>query len=149
MLNFQGVAAKARAEVQSREEVKAAGGEARVTWVGETHEIHRLLGAADVVLLPSKSLYAKMDYPLVLLEAMSLGVPVVVTEGTPAEELEVHGVEVVSFDSESMLAAVNGLVGSAETRRVAAEAGRVAVASRFSREALSAAYEDLYDDLLG
>jgi len=136
-------------EKRLREVVKAAGSEGRVTWVGETHEIHRLLGAADVVLLPSQSLYAKMDYPLVLLEAMSLGVPVLVTEGTPAEELVDHGVGVVPFDSDALLGGLGPLLDSDEARVAAGEAGRAAVASRFSREALSAAYEELYDDLLG
>ena len=65
--------------------------QSRVTWVGETEHILPLLGAADVVALPSDDLYAKMDYPLALLEAMSMSVPVIVSQGSSAAELEVAG----------------------------------------------------------
>jgi glycosyltransferase involved in cell wall biosynthesis len=59
----------------------------RVTFLGETPRILALLAASDVVILPSETPYAKMDYPLVLLEAMMLARPVVVASATPAAEL--------------------------------------------------------------
>jgi len=84
-------AAADEAEGALRELVRRSGLEERTVWIGETRRIHDLLGAADLVALPSDDLYAKMDYPLVLLEAMSLERAVVVAEGTAAAELAAGG----------------------------------------------------------
>ena len=72
------------ADAHLREEVDRRGLRADVAFVGETARILDLLATADVVLLPSETLYAKMDLPLVLLEAMALGRAVIVASGTPA-----------------------------------------------------------------
>jgi len=136
------------AEAGLRAEAARRGVAARVRWIGETPRIHDLLGASDVVLLPSHDLYAKMDYPLVLLEAMSLAVPVVVAAGSPAAELaEGGGALAVEAAVDALAAALDRLIGDAEARRIQGEAGRRAVASRYSRSAMAAAYEALYDEL--
>ncbi|MFK7998091.1 MAG: glycosyltransferase [Polyangiales bacterium] len=116
------------------------------TWVGETPRIHALLGCADAVLLPGTSLYAKMDYPLVILEAMSMGQPVVVGAGTPAEEL-VEGGAIISEPSvqgvrASITAALSG--GAALGER-----GAAYVRERFAAGHVANQYEALYDEVLG
>jgi len=70
--------------------------ETRLRWIGETPDIHELLALSDFTVLPNRSPYAKMDYPLVVLEAMCLGRPVLVGTGTPAAELaeEAVGVDI-------------------------------------------------------
>ena len=137
------------AEAALRARVAELGAEPQVTWLGETSRIHDLLGCADVVLLPTASLYAKMDYPLVVLEAMSMGCPVIVSAGTAAAELSAAGAVVVDFDAEALGGAIDGLLTSDAERARCGEEGRVAVRGRFSRQALAEAYEALYDELLG
>jgi phosphatidylinositol alpha-1,6-mannosyltransferase len=137
-------------EVEGRLHAGAAtrGLDRRVSWIGETARIHALLAAADVVLLPSESLYAKMDYPLVLLEAMSLGRPVVVARATPAAELGEHGAVVVDPTPDAVAAAVKRLLDDTALRSRLGEEGRRAVETTFHRRTMAAAYESLYDELV-
>lgn len=137
------------AELRLRERVHAAGLEAHTRWAGETRAIHALLAAADVVVLPSTDLYAKMDHPLVLLEAMSLARPVVVTRGTPAEELA-EGDAAVAVDAEpaALAAALDRILGDAALRASLGERARAAVLARHAPRPMAAAYEALYDTLV-
>ncbi|MEM1418973.1 MAG: glycosyltransferase, partial [Myxococcota bacterium] len=91
----------------------------RVHWVGETPAIHALLGAADVVALPTDTLYAKMDYPLAVLEAMRMSRAVVVAAHTAAAELAgplgaAPAVEVSDIDIGELAALHEGRVGQGE-----------------------------------
>ncbi|MEZ4335970.1 MAG: glycosyltransferase family 4 protein [Sandaracinaceae bacterium] len=137
----------AAAETERRLRATAREG---VFWVGETPAIHDLLGAADVVALPSSDLYAKVDLPLVLLEAMRLGRPVVVAEDAPAAELaEDGGALAVAPDRDALAAALTTLLADDGARAdLGARARRVAM-ERYDAAPMVAAYERLYDELLG
>lgn len=135
-------------EAELRARVSSMGLESSVRWIGETPLIHALLGASDVVALPSANLYAKMDYPLVLLEAMSMERPVLVASGTAAEELaEGDGALAVEPSREALGEALAELVGSEEVRIRLGRAGRVSVLERYTAATMAAAYEALYDEL--
>ncbi|MBX3247356.1 MAG: glycosyltransferase family 4 protein [Myxococcales bacterium] len=122
---------------------------ARVHWVGETPEILALVGAVDVVALPTETLYAKMDYPLVVLEAMAMARPVVVAEGTAAAELGAHGALVVPAEVEALTRALDDLLGDPSGARARGLSGRAAALSSFSPRAMAETYERLYDELVG
>jgi hypothetical protein len=122
----------------------------RVVSLGETPRIHALLACADVVALPSLDLYAKMDYPLVLLEAMSLGQPVVVARGSAAAELCEGEAALASDATPTALAAtLSAVLGDAEGARAIGERARAAVLLRYSHAVMARGYESLYDQLLG
>lgn len=128
---------------------RASGLHERVRFVGETPHIHALLACADVVALPSADLYAKMDYPLVLLEAMSLTRSVIVARGSAAEELAVHGgVEVVDANVEALTFAVGRLLGDANARLQLGAKARASVCAHYTSAVMAGAYERLYDRLL-
>lgn len=136
-------------EVELRERARAWGLEASVRWVGETARIHDLLACSDIVALPSADLYAKMDYPLVLLEAMSLERPVLVARGGAAEELSEGGAACACLPSADALA--EELTRLLDDDAMRAEIGRRAAAlvrSQYGYEAMARAYEGLYDRLL-
>lgn len=139
-------AARAREAELRRLSAELAPG--RVTWHGETRRIHDLLACADVVALPSETLYAKMDYPLVLLEAMSLTRPVVVCANTPAAELERWGAQVVEADVDALQTSLSALLDDDERRVELGATGRRAVAERFAPRAVAAEYEAVYRSLL-
>lgn len=135
------------AEVELRElALRRAPG--RVHFLGETSRIHDLLGTADVVALPSETLYAKMDYPLVLLEAMALGRPVVVAEGTAAAELVEHGALGSPAHVEPLTQTLERLLADPSLAARAGERGRAAALTHFSPSAMARAYERVYDELL-
>jgi hypothetical protein len=138
------------AEAHLRQRASQAGVAQRVTWVGETRHIHGLLGAADVVVLPSRDLYAKMDYPLVLLEAMAMGRAVVVARGSAAEELGEGGAAVACPATVEPLAVETAaLLGDDARREGLGETARQAIAERYAPSAMADAYERVYDELLG
>ncbi len=130
----------------------------RVHWIGETPHVHALLGAADVIALPTDTLFAKMDYPLVLLEAMSQERAVVVAEHTPAAELAVpapedgadgqeHAAAAVPPDVDALEATLRRLLENDDERARIGAAGRRAVLQRFSPGPMARAYEALYEEL--
>jgi phosphatidylinositol alpha-1,6-mannosyltransferase len=136
-------------EAELRARAHALGTGERVHFLGETPKILALLAAADVVALPSTVAYAKMDYPLVLLEAMALARAVVVAEATPAAELAEGGAALaVVAEAAPLAAALARLLADDRERRALGEAGRAAARDRFSRERMAGAYELLYDGLL-
>lgn len=61
---------------------------ARVRFVADTPLIHALLASAALVLFPVEDLFGKVDIPIVLLEALRLGTPVVASDEGPLRELE-------------------------------------------------------------
>jgi glycosyltransferase involved in cell wall biosynthesis len=137
------------AEQVLHERVRAWGLAERVRFVGETANIHALLACADVVALPSTDLYAKMDYPLVLLEAMSLARPVVVAEGTPAAELcRDRAALAVEPRAEQLAATLEALFDDADERERLGARALSAVRTHYSAEVMAARYESLYDRLL-
>ncbi len=116
---------------------------------GETRAIHALLAAADVVALPSTDLYAKMDHPLVLLEAMSLARPVVVARDTPAAELaDDEAAVAVDASPDALAAALDRLLDDAAQCAALGVRARAAVEARHAPAPMAAAYESLYDALL-
>jgi phosphatidylinositol alpha-1,6-mannosyltransferase len=123
--------------------------ERSVVWVGETRRIHELLGAADVVALPAEHLYAKMDLPLVLIEAMLLGRAIVVAHGTPAAELAEGDAALLTAPEVADVAnAIERLLADAVERSRIGERARSNALERFHPAIVAKAYEALYDELL-
>lgn len=136
-------------DVQLRALARTLGVEDRVVWMGETRRIHGLLGCADVVALPTDTLYAKMDLPLVLLEAMAMERPVLVASGTAAEELaDEGGAMPVACDVEAVAASLDRLSTDGAGCRALGKLGRARVLRQHTAEAMAKRYEDLYDELL-
>lgn len=139
--------AKSRAQALQRQAETARVAD-RVVWFGETPFIHDLLSVADLVTLPADTLYAKMDLPLVLLEAMALGRAVLVGNGTPAAELA-DGGGAISVDTQrdAVSAATRRLLEDAAERVTLGTAGRASVEREYGAQRMTAAYEAIYDEL--
>jgi phosphatidylinositol alpha-1,6-mannosyltransferase len=125
------------------------GVERRVSFAGETRHIHGLLAAAHVVVLPAEDLYAKMDLPLVLIEAMLLERAVVVGVGTPAAELCDDGAALASaLEPDAVAQHIARLLDNASERAEFGARARAAALARHHPAVVASAYEDLYDELL-
>jgi len=133
-----------RAAIQARATARGV----RLCWAGTSPDIHALLAACDVVALPTNTLFAKVDHPLILLEAMHLGVPVVVTRGTSAYELaEEGGALGVENDAASVGLQLEALIDPA-ARLVQATRALAFAQSELSTDAMARAYGAVYDALL-
>ncbi len=138
-------------EVEQRLRALAAelGVDRGVHWVGETRAIHDLLAAAEVVALPAESLYAKMDLPLVLIEAMWLERAVLVAEGTAAAELAQGGAALAAApDVDAVADALHSLLRDAEARATLGRRARQAALERYHPAVVADAHDALYDELL-
>jgi glycosyltransferase involved in cell wall biosynthesis len=120
----------------------------RVTWTGWVDAPARVLADCDVFALPSRF----EGFPLVVLEAMLVGVPVVATDVGSVAEAVVDGRTgrlVPPEDPVALAAAIRCMLDDPATaRRLAGEAERVASA-KFTVEAMTRRYEQLYDEVLG
>jgi glycosyltransferase involved in cell wall biosynthesis len=122
----------------------------RTHWIGETPHIHDLLGLSDVIVLPSRSSFAKMDYPLVALEARCMARPVIVSSKTPAAELaEAGGALAVEPDPDAVAAAAQSLLDDDDTRARLCERARALVLNELSPANVAESYERIYEELHG
>jgi phosphatidylinositol alpha-1,6-mannosyltransferase len=114
-----------------------------VRLVSELPDVLKLVQAATALLFPVDDLWGKVDLPIVLLEALSLGVPVLALDQGPLADLE-GAIRLGSLGVDSWVEHAIELAGSSEVRRAASERGRSAVAERFAAPRVAAAYEELY-----
>jgi glycosyltransferase involved in cell wall biosynthesis len=119
----------------------------RVTMTGWSDEVSALMGSFDVLAVPSRW----EGLPLVVLEAMLAGVPVVATPvgGVPdAVRHDRTGLLIPVDDPAALTAALGALAADpAHRRRLATEAAAEARRS-FTVEAMVRSYEALHDELL-
>jgi glycosyltransferase involved in cell wall biosynthesis len=91
---------------------------------------------------------AKMDYPLVALESMCLARPVLVGKGTPSAELAGGGGAVaVETDGEALAEAIESLSADEASCAEVGQKARALATSKFSPQAVAAAYELLYEEI--
>jgi len=127
-------------------QVNAAGLADRVTFWGFRADIPRLLGAADVFVLPSRYEAA----PIALLEALAAGLPVVASrcgEIPSWIEDQREGLLVEPEDAAALAAALAEVLLQPARREQLAQAARDG-RSRFSDQSMTTAYYDLYRRLL-
>ena len=119
----------------------------RVIWLGWRDDVRGLLATLDVFVLPSRF----EGFPLVLLEAMLAGTPVVAADvGSVAEAVldGETGLLVPPGDPAALATAVRRLLADETLRSRLATAGRQHVLAHFSAEAMTRSFRELYDELL-
>lgn len=126
----------------------------RVRFVGEVPDIFALLAQASLVVFPAESTYAKMDVPLVVLEAMALGTPVILADIAPLRECLgdapglAGGALVPPLDPDALARAITDLLADPGGLQ---ERGTLAAAHvRAHRDAsvVCRRYAEIYDELL-
>jgi len=141
-------------EIQRRLAPQAERG--RVLFLGETRRIRELLSCADLVILPSESTYAKMDIPLVLLEALAEHTPILVADVAPLNEVlgtAAHappspvGRAVAPLDPQALADGIGELISAPDDLGAMGTAGAAWVNERFHARSMGAAHVDLYRSL--
>lgn len=118
----------------------------RTRFLGHRDDVPRLMAAADIVVLPSE--YEGL--PNVLMEAMTLGKPVVATAAPGTTELVVDGetgVLVPIGDVPALARAARDLIRDPARARELGEAGRRRVAAEFRADAMIGRFAELYERL--
>jgi glycosyltransferase involved in cell wall biosynthesis len=123
------------------------GQESPVIFAGARQDISRLLGAVDIFVLPSLN----EALPIVILEAMAVGLPVVATRVGGVPEIVQDGATgllVAPGDEAGLLAALNRLAEDTALRAKLADAGRKQVRAQFTIEQMVRNLEIIYEELL-
>ena len=118
-----------------------------VTFVGQRQDVPDLLNAADIFVLPSHSEGVSRS----LLEAMALGLPVVVSEAGGSPEVvqhEVNGLLVPVKDPQALAQALRRLLDHPPLAARLGQAAAQRVAAVFSLERLGQELNALYDNLV-
>jgi glycosyltransferase involved in cell wall biosynthesis len=115
----------------------------RVRVTDRVSSMHALLAASDIVIFPVDDLWGKVDQPIVLLESLALGVPCIVLDRGPLQDLE-GAVKVASIDARSWLDAISRLLLSDGAREQAVAAGRDAASRVYASGVVARAYEAIY-----
>ncbi len=116
---------------------------ARVRITDRITNMHALLRVADVVIFPVDDLWGKVDQPIVLLEALALGVPCAVLDHGPLRDVE-GAMKIGTIETADWLDAIAALASrSALRERVIAE-GRAAASTVYASGVVARAYEAIY-----
>lgn len=122
-------------------------GDSRVRFFGTVPRIRDLIAASDVVVMPAASTFAKMDLPLVLLESMALGRPVIVSDRPPLVEVVANGGGIsLQVNSGEVLADTVADLLDSPTDLARHGAQAVQAARRFRRERVAAQHVALYGE---
>jgi glycosyltransferase involved in cell wall biosynthesis len=122
----------------------------RVKFFDSVKKMPDLVGSSDVVIMPSESLFAKMDVPLVLLEAMSQKIPLVLSTSPPLGELLNTGaaIGIPPQDPQSLTRAVTEILSSQHLTNELGIKGQQAINKQFNSKLMTNSIEKLYEELL-
>jgi hypothetical protein len=115
----------------------------RVRVTGDVKDILGLLAGATAVLFPVDDLWGKVDLPIVLLESMALGVPVIAFAFGPLSELD-GALLVPTHDEAGLIEACMGVVRNPALRDATVAAQKRAIERQHRAESVAARYESLY-----
>ena len=126
--------------------VRSLGIEDKIRWLGSRQDIAALLDAADAFVLAS----AWEGMPLALGEAMAMAKPVVATDvGGVREILGESGALVPAGNSNALAEAMARMMVLSDTEQLKiGEAARARILQRFSMEAKTREWEEIYRSLL-
>jgi glycosyltransferase involved in cell wall biosynthesis len=135
-------AAGARAALEAQ--VARRGLATRIRFADTVPDMPALIAGAEALLFPARSLHAKTDLPLVVLEAWRERRPVLASDLPPLVETIGAGGRALPLEPATWLAALRALPADGAAMGAA---GRAAFETRCSAAMAAAAYEALYDDL--
>jgi len=116
---------------------------AQTRFVENAPNILALLAGSAAVIFPVDDLWGKVDLPIVLLEAMALGVPVLVLDEGPLQDLR-GVIKVSGLDPSRWLGELQSLLAQPERGAAIAANQRAALAESHAAAVVARAYEDLY-----
>lgn len=114
-----------------------------VTFLGFRRDVGTVLSASDILVLPS----LKEVFPMVLLEGMSIGLPIVASRVGGIPELITDGIEgwlVPPGDPEALCAALRSALREEGERAERGEAGRIKARRDFTFSGMVAATVEVY-----
>lgn len=135
----------ARAEVIA-EKLRAELDPTSTRVVGSLTDVLSLIASATALIFPVDDLWGKVDLPIVLLEAMVLGVPVLALGRGPLVDLNATSL-IPTLNVDAWVSRLSKLAQDPEARRTLRDVQRKTVLDRHSTAHVARAYEELYLEL--
>jgi len=135
-----------REELEHLVASRGAGGD--IVFTGYQSDVYKLLATFDLFVLPS----VKEGLPMVLLEAMAAGIPVIATRVGAVPRViadGVNGLLVSPGNSDQLQIAIEGLLTNPSLASSIAACGCATVQENFSSESMFSKYYTTYQDLTG
>lgn len=129
------------------EKIHSLGIEQHVTLTGERQDIPELLGLLDIFVLPT---FTHEGLPRSILEAMSMGLPIVTTDIRGCREAVINGktgLIVPPQNSEKLAEALETLLSNYELRQIYGQASRERVEVEYDEELVFERLNKYYQDL--
>jgi glycosyltransferase involved in cell wall biosynthesis len=125
------------------EYVRSVGIEGRVIFAGYRRDAAAIMAAADVLAITSN----KEGLPIVVLEAMAVGCPIIATAvGSIPEVLSPESAWIIPIDDDAALVrALSEVLGEATPARVRAEGAKSVFFRSYARDVMGQQYLDLYE----
>src|SRR5688572_9066235 len=120
--------------------------DATIHWLGQRSDVHQLLHLFDCLILTSRW----EGFPIVVLEAMAAGVPVVATDILGTRELIAHGVNgwlAPVREVESLAGLVLDLLNNPSKAEEFRLASRARIENEFTRTNMLGRIQNLYDEV--
>jgi len=136
-----------RREAEMRRKAAELGLSGRVHFLGQREDVPDLLAALDIFVLPSH----REGVSLALLEAMAVGLPVIVTAVGGLPEVVTHGENGLLIplkDPEALTEALARLLADPELARRLGDQARRHVAEHFSLDRFGGEINELYAELI-
>ena len=146
-------AGDARREEQAKRRLQQAGNLHAVRFFHTVDNMQRLVGAADLTVLPLETMRDKVDIPTTLLESLAAARPIVISDLPPMNEL-IHAAEgsagrlVTAGDAEALAATVVELLEEPSLRCALGARGQTLTFERYDVGVVAARYDELYRHLL-
>ncbi|WP_414585245.1 glycosyltransferase family 4 protein [Scytonema sp. PCC 10023] len=134
-------------QTELMEKIRTLGIEKHVTLTGERQDIPELLGLLDIFTLPT---FTHEGLPRSILEAMSIGLPVVATDIRGCREAVVHGktgLIVPPQNSEKLAEALGTLLSNPELRQAYGKAARQRIEAEYDERIVFQRLEQFYQEL--
>jgi len=119
-----------------------------VNYIGPSSNVPDLLSISDVFVLPT---YYREGLPRILLEAGSLGLPLITTDTPGCREVVKHkwnGLLVPTRDAKALAASIKKLTISSELRKSMGEKNPKFIKENFELSIVAKAYDKIYQNLL-
>jgi glycosyltransferase involved in cell wall biosynthesis len=120
----------------------------RVRFLDEIDDMPRFVGIADIILLPQDNMYAKMDIPLVLLEAMAHNIPLVLADRGPLAELVEQKAGLGCRTAEELADRTIRILSTPDLAADIGNAGNKLIQTTYNATHMARAVEQLYDEVL-
>lgn len=138
-----------RREEEARRRLREAGLSHAVRFFNTVDDMQRLVGAADLTVLPLQTMHDKVDIPTTLLESLAAARPVIVSDLAPMNELFEDGEGTIGRltppgDAPALAEAVIELLKDASLRCQMGARGQALMFRRYDMAAVAKQYDELY-----